>query len=216
MGIGENVKRIMSGLRPGVVLLAASKGQPLGAVMEAIEAGVKVIGENYVQEAAEKFGSRGELIRGMAELHMIGHLQRRNVKTAIKLFDVVQGVGSIEVARQISRRAESKFRIFIEVNIAGEDSKSGFMPEEAESAALEISRLPNIVLEGMMTMPMANSEEELRMHFRRARVLFERIRENVPTFKHLSMGMSSDYKMAVEEGSTMVRIGTLIFGERKK
>ncbi|MEM0230835.1 MAG: YggS family pyridoxal phosphate-dependent enzyme [Candidatus Woesearchaeota archaeon] len=214
--IRENVQKILSEIPQQVSLLAATKSQPLERVIEAINSGVRIIGENYVKEAELKFGKSGEKIRSMTELHMIGALQKRNVAKALRIFDVIQGVPSLEVAREISRRAKAPVRIFLEVNIASEPTKSGFKPEEAKKAALEISKLPNIILEGIMSMPQANSEQELRAYFRNAKLLFESIKKEIPSLKHLSMGMSQDYKIAVEEGSTMIRVGTAIFGERNK
>ena len=195
--------------RDDVTLVAVTKGVSPGAIREAVAAGVRHLGENRIQEAEAK---RPELA-GLAPSvtwHMIGHLQTNKVKTAIGLFDIIHSVDSLHLAEAISRRASSRRRIFLEVNVAAESSKYGFTFEELPRQHEAIARLPNIDVRGLMTVaPQTNSPQEVRPVFRR-------LREAARTLglSELSMGMSDDFEVAVEEGTTHVRIGRAIFGER--
>jgi pyridoxal phosphate enzyme (YggS family) len=216
MGIKENVKKILSELPLGVILVAATKAQPLENALAAVESGVKILGENYLQEAEEKFGHAGEKIRGKAELHLIGPLQKGKINRALRIFDVIESVDSVALAEEISKRAKEDIRIFMEINISGEKTKSGFRKEDVFESAKIISALPKIKLSGIMAMPFSQNEKMLTGYFSEMKKIFDGLKAKYPLIMFLSMGMSSDYKIAVEEGSNMVRIGTAIFGERKK
>jgi hypothetical protein len=215
MSIRDNVGKILSELPPGVMLVAAAKTQTQKRVLEAIDAGVKIIGENYVQEAEEKFGKNAEIIRGKAELHLIGTLQKGKISRALKIFDAIESVDSIPLAEEISKKAKAGVKIFLEINISDEKSKSGFKKEAIPESAKRISALPRIKLIGLMAMPFSQDERILRRYFGEMKKIFDELKIKYPEMKFLSMGMSSDYKIAIEEGSNVVRIGTAIFGERE-
>ncbi len=194
-----------------VRLIGASKTQPLERVLEAIEAGLTDIGENVVQEAvAKKLALGTDAPR--AVWHMIGHLQSNKAKAAIEAFDIIQSVDSLRLAEALSRRASGSVRVLLEVNVAGEASKFGFAPAEVGAAAAEVRGLPHLELMGLMTVaPVAPDPEAVRPVFRELRRLAvgNGLRE-------LSMGMTEDFEVAVEEGATMIRIGRAIFGERAR
>jgi len=216
--IYENARRILEELPPHVTLVAATKGRSPEEVEEAISAGVRVIGENYVQEAERKKVA----VKSDAEWHMIGRLQRNKVKKAVRLFDVIQTVDSFKLAREIDKRARDAGKVMpvmIEVNTGREPQKGGVMPEDALNLVREISSLKNVEVIGLMTMgPYVENPEDIRPYFRLAREIFENIRSlDLPNvdMRYLSMGMSSTYQVAVEEGANMVRIGTAIFGPRR-
>ena len=216
--IKENVKKIMSELPEGVLLVAAAKTRTPEEILEAIEAGVQIIGENYVQEAEKAF----EVIGNRAEWHMIGHLQTNKAKKAVRIFDMIETVDSIKIAKAIDKECKKLGKVMpvlIEVNSAEEPQKAGVMPDEVISFIKDISQLENIKIKGLMTMgPFVDDIEELRPYFRRTKELFEKIRDmDIPNveMKYLSMGMSDSYKVAIEEGANMVRIGTKIFGPRQ-
>ncbi len=218
MTIRQSVIRILSELPPGVQLVAAAKTRKPEESLEAIEAGVKIIGQNYVQEAERAY----ELIGNKAKWHFIGHLQKNKVKKAVKIFDMIETVDSTELAREIDKRCAPIGKIMpvlIEINSGREKQKSGVFPEDTEQLARDISALPNIRIMGLMTMgPLAGDPEDSRPYFIETKKLFEKIRKLNLTnieMKHLSMGMTNSYQVALEEGSNMVRIGTKIFGERK-
>jgi pyridoxal phosphate enzyme (YggS family) len=215
--IKDNVRRFLGELPENVTLLAAAKSREPHEIIEAIEGGITVIGENYVQEAERAHAAVG----GKASWHFIGHLQKNKVKKAVELFDVIETVDSLETAREIDGRCAASGKtmfVFIEVNSGREAQKSGVLPEHAEELIREISRLPNVRVTGLMTMgPLAGDPEDSRAPFRETRELFEHIKGRcIPNvdMKHLSMGMSHTYRVALEEGATIVRIGTAIFGER--
>ncbi|MCX6710159.1 MAG: YggS family pyridoxal phosphate-dependent enzyme [Candidatus Woesearchaeota archaeon] len=220
MNIRDNVRNILSEIPKGVLLVAATKAQSPEKIAEAVLSGVDAIGENYVQEGEKKFAKVNELISGKkVQRHFIGHLQKNKVKKALSLFDVIETVDSIELAEEIDRRAVKKVPVLIEVNISGEETKTGIKEEDAEKLARNISALPNIELSGLMAIPYSDDREKLRGYFREMKILFERLKElKIPgaDLKFLSMGMSSDYDIAVEEGANIIRVGTKIFGERKK
>ncbi|MFC1920698.1 YggS family pyridoxal phosphate-dependent enzyme [Chloroflexota bacterium] len=216
--IKENVSRILGGLPEGVRLVAAAKTRTPEEIIKAIEAGVSAIGENYVQEAEaayEKIGNR-------AEWHLIGHLQKNKAKKAVAIFDMIETVDSPELAREIDKRCAQIGKVMlvlIEINSGREEQKAGVLPEEAESLIREISMLPNIRVTGLMTMgPPAGNPEDSRPYFIETRKIFEKIKLlNISgvEMKHLSMGMSNSYLIAIEEGATMIRLGSIIFGERE-
>lgn len=203
---------------PGVQVVAATKSRSIGEIQEAIEAGIKAVGENYVQETEDKF----KVIGRQVVWHFIGHLQRNKVKRAVEIFDMIQTVDSFEIAQEIDKVCKLKNRVMpvlIEINCAREKRKFGLFPEDVESKLLQIRQLRYIKVLGLMTMgPFLDNQEELRPYFRQTHQLFERIRSfNFPglEIRYLSMGMSDSYWIAIQEGANMVRIGTAIFGKRK-
>ncbi len=213
----ENVKRILSELPPGVELVAAAKSQTPGKVLEAIEAGVRTIGENYVQEAESHFAAIGS----RAEWHFIGHLQTNKVKKAVGIFDMIETVDSADLAREIDKRCRAigkTMAVLIEINSGEEEQKAGVRPADAEALTREIAPLPNIKVRGIMTMgPFEGDPENSRPYFRITREAFERIKAlAIPGLEMavLSMGMTNSYRIALEEGANMIRIGTKIFGQR--
>ena len=214
--IGQNTKQILSELPEGVQLVAAAKTRQPAEVLEAVEAGVKIIGENYVQEAERAY----ELVGNRAKWHFIGHLQRNKTKKATMLFDMIETVDSAAIAREINERCAQTGKIMpvlIEVNSGREKQKSGVLPEAVEPLAREISALLNIRVEGLMTMgPRFGNPEDSRPYFVETRRIFERIKRlGLPhiEMKYLSMGMTNSYQIAIEEGANVVRLGTRIFSQ---
>jgi pyridoxal phosphate enzyme (YggS family) len=206
-----------SGRDPSEIeIIAVSKTQPEAAVQEALRAGLTRFGENKVQEARGKIDSLG---RGI--WHLIGHLQSNKAKDAVRLFDSIDSVDRLELAEEINHRAGAIGKIqnvLLQVNIAGESTKFGCAPEAARALAEAINALPRLSLGGLMTIaPYSPEPEKSRPHFAGLRLLRDKIETDtglrLPT---LSMGMSGDYIVAVEEGSTHLRIGTALFGERLK
>lgn len=220
--MGELRQRIdEAALRSGrrgreVRLLAATKQVPPERIAEAVAAGVDALGENRIQEARLKLAP----FRGVRPLHMIGHLQRNKAKAAVELFDVVESVDSLALAQLLSRLASDRgasLEIYIEVNTSGEPAKHGVDPAGARDLAMSAAALPGLAVTGLMTVgPLAGDETAVRRAFRRLRELREEIAANLAELERgtLSMGMSGDYEIAVEEGSNLVRIGTGIFGPR--
>lgn len=193
-----------------VTLIAVSKTVDAETVEAAFRAGVRHFGENRVQEAQPKVRSLSHL-DPQPTWHLIGHLQSNKVKTALELFEVIHSVDSIELAQNLDRRAEHKIPVLLEVNIAVEATKNGFAESELAGAIKAISLLPHLEIQGLMTVaPLVTDAEEVRPVFRRLRSLRDSL-----GLKQLSMGMTDDFEMAIEEGATMVRIGRAIFGERK-
>ncbi len=192
---------------------------PVEVVREAIEAGVTDLGENYIQEAREKFNTLANL---PVAWHFIGHLQSNKAKYAVRMFDLIHSVDSLKLATALDRYAEKIDRvqpILIQVNVAREDSKSGIYAEEALPLVKAVAGMKNISLQGLMTIPpYFNAPEKVRPFFAALRELRDRIRkEGIANIEmnELSMGMTGDFEAAIEEGATMVRIGTAIFGERR-
>ncbi|MFC1915169.1 YggS family pyridoxal phosphate-dependent enzyme [Chloroflexota bacterium] len=215
--IKQNVKQILSKLPDGIQLVAAAKARKPEEILEVIEAGVKIIGENYLQEAEKAY----EIVGNKAKWHFIGHLQKNKVKKTVRIFDMIETVSSIEIAREIDKRCAQigkTMPVLIEVNIGQEEQKSGVLPENTEQLAKEISALPNIRVMGLMTMgPFSGNPEDSRPYFVETKKIFEKIKKsNLPNIemRYLSMGMTNSYKIALEEGANIVRIGTKIFGER--
>jgi len=215
--IRDNVAALLRELPPGVALVAAAKSRTPAEVIEAVEAGVGIIGQNYVQEAAAAFADIGR----RAAWHFIGHLQKNKVKKAVEIFDLIETVDSASLAAEIDRRSGEQGKImpvFIEVNSGREPQKAGVTPEAAEGLVREIAAHPNIRVAGLMTMgPETGSPEDSRPYFRLTRELYESLKAlGIPgvSLTWLSMGMSHSYRVAVEEGANMVRIGTKIFGPR--
>ena len=199
-------------------LIAVSKTIPAEVVREAIEAGVTDLGENYIQEAREKINS---LARYQVDWHFIGHLQSNKARYAVRMFDLIHSVDSLKLAQELDKYAKKNDKIqpvLIQINVAREDSKSGIYVEKALKLVTDISRLENVAVKGLMTMPpFFNAPEKVRPYFAALRKLRDRIKaENIPniTMDELSMGMTGDFEAAIAEGATMVRIGRAIFGER--
>jgi pyridoxal phosphate enzyme (YggS family) len=216
--IEENVKSILKELPPGVELVAAAKMRTPEEITRAAQAGVRIVGENYVQEAAAAIKVVGPRVKW----HFIGHLQTNKVKAAIKIFDMIETVDSVRLAREIDKRCAPENKVMpvlIEINSGREPQKYGVLPEEAEDFINEISRFERIKILGLMTMgPFAGDPEDARPYFVETRKLFKKIKGfNLPgvEMKHLSMGMTNSFRVAIEEGANMVRIGTRIFGPRE-
>ncbi|MFC2034178.1 YggS family pyridoxal phosphate-dependent enzyme [Chloroflexota bacterium] len=215
--IKQNVNRILSELPEAVKLVAIAKTRQPEEIMEAIDAGVTIVGENYVQEAEKAH----EVIGDRVEWHLVGHLQKNKVKKAVTIFDMVETVDSIKIATEIDKRCAQigkVISVLIEVNSGREEQKSGVFPEKVEALVGEISALPNIKVMGLMTMgPRTGNPEDSRPYFVETHKVFDDIKKlNIPgvEMKYLSMGMTNSYKVAVEEGANMVRLGNKIFGER--
>ena len=216
--IKQNVRQLLQELPPGVELVAAAKQQTPEKILAAIEAGVKIIGENYVQEAVSAF----QVIGRQVQWSFIGHLQKNKVKKAVEIFDLIETVDSVELAEEINRRSAAVQKIMpvlIEVNSGREPQKFGVFPEKVEDLARVIIQFPNLKLCGLMTMgPLEGDPEESRPYFRETRQLFDLLQKlNLPgaDLRILSMGMSNSYRIAIEEGANRVRIGTKIFGPRQ-
>jgi pyridoxal phosphate enzyme (YggS family) len=193
-----------------ITLVAISKGHDVSAIREAFACGLRHFGESRVQEAEEKLGRLSDM-RDKSTWHMVGHLQSNKAKKALTLFDMIQSVDSINLARAIDRSTFKRLPVLIEVNTAGEATRYGFLTEEVEGAAGLIGQLPNLELQGLMTIaPFIDDELKVRNTFRTLRKLRDSL-----GLKHLSMGMSDDFEIAIEEGSTIIRIGRAIFGERR-
>jgi pyridoxal phosphate enzyme (YggS family) len=199
-----------------ITLIAVTKGVELKKIKEAIAAGVRVFGENYVQEAAEKIKKTK---RHHLKWHFIGHLQKNKAKLALELFDMIQTVDSVGIAKELSKRAKNPIDVLIEVNLAGEKTKAGIGVKQVSGLVHEMAALKNLNVKGLIAIPPYYEDPEMsRPFFVTLRRLAERInRENIPGvyLNELSIGMSHDFDVAIEEGATMVRIGTAIFGERK-
>lgn len=217
MTISENVRQILAELPESVKLVAAAKTRKPQEVMEAVEAGIRIVGENYVQEAESAYNVIGNKV----EWHFIGHLQTNKVKKAAALFDMIETVDSIEIAAEIDKRCGQigkTMPVLIEINSGREAQKAGVYPENAERLISGMAVLKNIRVVGLMTMgPLTVQAEELRTCFRETKELFDRIKKlalpNVE-MKYLSMGMTDSYRIAMEEGTNMIRIGSRIFGPR--
>ncbi len=223
--IAENIKLVRgkideaarrAGRDPGgITLVAVSKTFPAEAIEAAVHAGITDIGESRVQEGLDKIETLGRI----ATWHLIGHLQSNKAKKAVEQFDMIQSVDSMKIAERISQQAkqmQDTIACLIETNSSGEDSKFGFPPETTLTAAASIADLPGIELRGLMTIgPWTENEGCIKEAFDSTRQMFESMRTELgDAISILSMGMSSDYELAIECGSTMVRVGTAIFGGR--
>ncbi len=215
--IREKVKSVLEELPPGVQLVGAAKTRTPEEILEAVKAGLEIVGENYVQEAEKAF----EVIGNRVKWHLIGHLQRNKVKKAVPIFDMIETVDSMKLAREIDKvchKMEKVMPILIEINSGEEEQKAGVLPTRAASVIREIATLERVRVQGLMTMgPFTGDPEEARPYFRITRELFETIRGmQIPgvDLRYLSMGMSNSYRVALEEGANLVRIGTKLFGER--
>jgi hypothetical protein len=223
--VKENLLRVMEKIEKAarkigrdpneIKLVAVSKTVEVARIMEAIEAGVSILGENYVQEAQKKIEEIGRPV----SWHFIGHLQTNKAKYAIRLFDMIHSLDSVPLAEELNRRAEQADRVMkvmIEVNLSKEATKFGTDEEVVVNLAKRVQNLNHLSLEGLMTMPPYFDSPELsRPYYIALRELKEKmVKEGVP-MKDLSMGMSNDFEIAIEEGATYVRVGTAIFGPRK-
>lgn len=216
-GIADNVRRILAELPPGVELAAAAKTRRPEEIIEAVEAGVRVIGENYVQEAQAAKASVG----ARCAWSLIGRLQSNKARKAVEIFDMIETVDSLDLARELDKRcgaAGKTLPILLEINSGEEGQKAGVRPAEAEALLRAAAVLPNLRIRGLMTMgPFEGDPEDSRPYFQTTRELYGRFRDlALPGVEMsvLSMGMSHSYKVAVQEGATRVRIGTAIFGPR--
>jgi pyridoxal phosphate enzyme (YggS family) len=215
--IRQNVVRLLAELPRGVKLVAAAKSRKPAEILTAVEAGVRIIGHNYIQEAVESY----QIIGNRAQWHFIGHLQKNKVKKAVALFDMIETVDNLGIAADIDRHCHklgSIKPVLIEINSGREKQKSGVFPEGAVGLIKDIAFFKNIVISGLMTIgAYSNDQKVTRSNFRDTRMLFEMIRElNLPgvEMRYLSMGMSDSYLVALEEGANIVRIGSGIFGSR--
>ena len=219
MGISQNLLDVeqcvaqaaqRAGRPPGeITIVAVTKGLTAQAIEAALKAGIRHIGENRVQEAREK-KARLSNLQPYLTWHMVGHLQTNKVKTAAEIFDIIHSIDSLRLAEALSGHARNTIPVLLQVNILREEPKSGFSEAELPKAVEEVTLLPKLEVKGLMTIaPLVSDPEEVRPVFRRLRELGNSLR-----LKHLSMGMSDDFEVAVEEGATMVRIGRAIFGKR--
>lgn len=225
MSVKENLKLVLEEIASAksrsnfageeVTLVAVTKNHGVDVMREAIDAGVRDIGENRVQEAEEKLKV---LERDGVTKHLIGHLQTNKAKQAVRLFDVIHSVDSDHLAAAIDKAAKSIGKvqnILIQVNLANEDTKFGVSRENLQSLIEKVDTLENLRLKGLMLIaPNYADVEKCRPLFRGMRKIFDEMKKNRQGFEMLSMGMSHDYKIAVEEGANIVRVGTAIFGER--
>ncbi len=227
--IAGNCKRVMDGIAAaaersgrdprGVRLLAATKTQSAAAVRTALDAGVHLVGENYVQEAQAKKAMLGDA----AEWHLIGHLQRNKARVAVGLFAVIQTLDNVRLAHAVDREGRAQDRdigVMVEVNLASEATKSGVSQDGLVPLLREVSCLDRVRVKGLMTVPpLAENPEASRRYFRRLRELRDTVMDlGLPhvMLDELSMGMTHDYEVAVAEGSTLVRVGTALFGPRNR
>ena len=212
MSIKENINTLRSNIPKSIGILAATKTRTAQQIKEAIDSGIKIFGENYVQEAEKKYSEIKQ--NNNIDLYFSGHLQKNKINRALKLFDVIN-VDSFEIAEAISQRTGKKIKVLIEVNIGNEPNKYGCKPEELINLIKKLSKLKNIEVCGLMAMaPYFKDGEKTRPYFKKMRLLFEKIKKlklkNVK-MEILSLGMSNDYKIAIEEGSNLIRIGSSIF-----
>ncbi len=219
MSIAENVQALQRRIERAaesanrspdeVALVAVSKTFSPDAIKQAFEAGIRHIGENWIQEAEPKIKYLEAL--GMQPVwHLVGHLQTNKVKTAAELFDMIESVDSLRLAEAISKRASKRVPVLLEVNVAGEDTKNGFSPADLPAALASIAQLPAVDVRGLMTVaPQVEDPEDVRFVFKRLHELRDAV-----GLDELSMGMTDDFEVAIQEGATMVRIGRAIFGER--
>lgn len=224
MTVADNVKNVAERMSwaaakagrslEDIKLVGITKTVSVEKIREAAEAGVRVFGENYVQEAKEKIAAIGHGV----EWHMTGHLQRNKAKEAVAMFDMVQTIDSVELAVELDKRAKAggkTIRGLVEVNLAGERSKAGIGKDSLIPLLTAIKELGNLSIQGLMTIPpYFDNAEGVRPYFRALRELRDKAHNEGFPLQELSMGMSHDFEVAIEEGATMVRIGTAIFGKR--
>lgn len=215
--IEENFKNILKQIPQGIELVVASKARKVEEIEQVINAGAKILGENYVKEAEDKYLKIGN----KAKWHLIGHLQKNKAKFAVKIFDMIETLDSLELAKILDRECAKLNKIMpvlIEINSGEEPQKAGILPKGLENFLKEIAGLKNICPRGLMTMgPVVPNPEGIRPFFKITKDLFEQIKKLYPqnsNWKYLSMGMSDSFKIAIEEGANIVRVGTAIFGSR--
>lgn len=216
--IRERVQEVLRELPPGVRLVGAAKTRTPEEILEAIEGGLEIVGENYVQEAERAVAVIGQRVKW----HMIGRLQTNKAKKAVRIFDMIETVDSMKLAGEIDlccRNAGKIMPVLVGINSGEEEGKSGVMPGDCIDLIREMARLERIRIMGLMTMgPLSSNPGELRPYFRKTKEIFEQVKGlNIHGVEmaYLSMGMSDSYCIALEEGANLIRIGTLIFGERK-
>lgn len=226
--VEENIRNIWSRIekaaektgrdKEDIKLVAVTKTVEVERIKEAINCGIKIIGENRVQETESKFVQITEKV----EKHLVGHLQTNKAKKAVELFDFIQSVDSQHIAQEISRRASQMgkvMEVLVEINTSGEKSKFGIDPEQALSLVKSISNLEGIKIKGLMTIGLfSDNPEDTRPCFLKLKAIFDQLKsENIPNIemRYLSIGMTNDFEIAIQEGSNMVRIGTGIFGPRR-
>jgi pyridoxal phosphate enzyme (YggS family) len=216
--IQTRVTHILHDIPPHVTVLAAAKGVPDAVLREALEAGIRLVGENRISEARRARAA----VHTAAEWHLIGRLRLHDVRSStLRLFDVIQTIDTLELARRVDAacgRMQRRLSVYVEVNSGREPQKGGVLPEQALEFVRSIASLPHLKIEGLMTMgPLASTREGYRPCFSETRALFTEIRQaGIPGVEltHLSMGTSDSYLVAIEEGATMVRLGTTLFGAR--
>lgn len=221
----ENVALKAGRLPTDITLVAVSKTFPVASIIEASNAGAGDLGENRVEEAAEKIPVVNQMLSaGRIRWHLIGHLQRRKAREAVALFDMLQSIDTVRLAETIQRHAQELGRevpVLLQVNVGGDPNKFGFSPEQRDAFFRDIEKivaLPNLQVNGLMTIgPLVATPEEARPFFRDLRMLRDNLAEKFPQAKwqELSMGMTDDYAIAIQEGATIVRIGRAIFGQRE-
>jgi pyridoxal phosphate enzyme (YggS family) len=216
----EQVLSVIRGLNSRVKLLAVSKTFDRALVLAAIQAGLNEFGESKIQEAEEKIPAVNAL-HDNVKWHFIGHLQTNKTAKAVKLFDCIQSIDSLRLAEKVSAAAAGgkPVEALLELKVSAEEAKFGILPDEARAVIEGIKKFPGIRIAGLMTMaPYSDDPESARLYFKKARALFDELKRNSQSgnvaMETLSMGMSGDYRVAIEEGSTMVRIGSGIFGKR--
>jgi pyridoxal phosphate enzyme (YggS family) len=215
--IKQNCERLLKEIPSNVSLLAAAKTRSMEEVQAAYEAGIRYFGHNYVQEAQVMIPAA--LFK--ANWHMIGHLQRNKAADAVEIFDMIESLDSFRLANELEKRCAEQnktIEVLIEINSGAEEDKTGIPPEEMMILAETVSALPHLKISGLMTMgPLSGEAELARPYFRKTRELFEQLKStnlHNTNIVVLSMGMSGSYRVAIEEGATMVRVGTLLFGPR--
>jgi len=215
--IRKNVTGILQNLPPEVLLVAAAKTRTAEEVNAAIQAGIQIVGYNYVQEAEHLRQTIDEPIKW----HMIGHLQRNKVKKAVQLFDMIETIDSVRLAKEVNKQCaklDKNMPVLIEINSGKESNKTGVLPGNALALIQQINDLGNLQILGLMTMgPRFGNPEDARPYFKTTKALFEQIKKlEIPhvEMRYLSMGMSNSYQIAIDEGANMVRIGTRLFGTR--
>jgi pyridoxal phosphate enzyme (YggS family) len=218
--IEERARRLLSDIPAGVTVVAAAKMRTPDEVRAVLAAGISIVGENYVQEAAS---AQAAVSRAAAKWHFIGHLQRNKAKDAVRLFDLIQTVDSIRLAEAVNAASRALGRvtpILVEINSGREPQKSGALPEEAADLVRALERFEAVRVVGLMTMgPLVADPESLRAPFRDTKRLFDELGGHGlghAQMQILSMGMSDSYRVAIDEGATMVRVGTALFGPRMR
>ena len=215
--IKESINRIRDSLPTEVLLVAAAKTRTPEEIQVAIDTGISLLGYNYLQEPERLY----QVIGNQVKWHMIGHLQKNKVKKAVRIFDMIETIDSVQLAKLVDKRCALEDKIMpvlVEINSGKESNKTGVLPEDVDELVWELSDLPNLRVQGLMTMgPRFGNPEEARPYFKTTKIAFDRLgRAKIANVEmlYLSMGMSNSYKIAIEEGANIVRVGTKLFGER--